>query len=169
MATLLQTQEWGGEGGSWNWRGIGQINREQLELAWFDWQEGQIEGGGDCEVLEKAKAEKDWGKAQHQTKQWPKNYWGKHWRWKKHLIGTLWLKKVQTEGREGNTRGKVAEFTLSDSLLIDLSLQCLSETTSWSQRQSGTQAAAWLTHRGMVSVLLLINLCLGLYMLCHNV
>lgn len=44
-----------------------------------------------------------------------------------------------------------------------------SERLSWSQRQWDAQTAAWLTHRGMVSVLLLINLCLELYMLRHSV
>lgn len=43
------------------------------------------------------------------------------------------------------------------------------ERPSWSQRQWDAQTAAWLTRRGMVSVLLLINLCPGLYMLRHSV
>lgn len=80
---------------------------------------------------------------------------------------------VFSGGKKSRERGgrqeKIAEVTPSDSLLIDSSLQCQSVTTCWSQRQSGTQTTAWLTHRGMVSVLLLINLSLGLYMLCHNV
>lgn len=43
------------------------------------------------------------------------------------------------------------------------------ERPSWSQRQWDAQTAAWLTRRGMVSVLLLINLCPGLDMLRHSV
>lgn len=54
-----------------------------------------------------------------------------------------WSKEVQRERREkGIGGGKIAEVTLSDSLLIDSSLQCQSATTCWSQRQSGTQTAA---------------------------
>lgn len=37
---------------------------------------------------------------------------------------------------------KIAEVTPCDSLLIDSSLQCHSETTRWSQTQSGTQTSA---------------------------
>lgn len=54
----------------------------------------------------------------------------------------LWWKEVQTEEEVGNRGGKIAEVTSSDSLLIDSSLQCHSESTCWSQRQSGTQTAA---------------------------
>lgn len=37
------------------------------------------------------------------------------------MIGALLLKKVHTEGRDINIEQKVAEFTLSGSVLIDLS------------------------------------------------